>query len=74
MRVSMSGLGNCYDNAPQESFWGKLKPELVYQHRFATRQQARSAIFEWIECFYNRVRLHSVLGYVSPERFEADMN
>lgn len=71
--VSMSGPGNCYDNAPKESFWGKLKTELVYLSHFATRQQARAAIFEWIECFYNRERLHSSLGYVSPERFEAAM-
>jgi transposase InsO family protein len=69
--VSMSGVGNCYDNAPKESFWGKLKTELVYLEHFATRQQARAAIFEYIEAFYNRTRLHSSLGYVSPERFEA---
>lgn len=71
--VSMSGVGNCYDNAPKESLWGKLKTELVYLEDFATRRQARDAIFEYIECFYNRVRLHSSLGYVSPERFEAGM-
>jgi putative transposase len=71
--VSMSGVGDCYDNAPTESLWGKLKTELVYLERFATRQQARAAIFDYIECFYNRVRLHSSLGYVSPERFEAGM-
>jgi putative transposase len=69
--VSMSGVGNCYDNAPQESFWGTLKTELVHLEHFATRQQARAAIFEYIEGFYNRTRLHSALGYVSPERFEA---
>jgi transposase InsO family protein len=69
--VSMSRVGNCYDNAPQESLWGKLKQELVHQHRFATRAQARQAVFEWIEVFYNRQRLHSTLGYLSPERFEA---
>jgi putative transposase len=71
--VSMSGLGNCYDNAPKESFWGKLKTELVYLEDFATREQARAAIFDYIECFYNRIRLHSSLGYVSPERFEAGL-
>ena len=71
--VSMSGVGDCYDNAPTESFWGKLKTELVYLEPFATREQARAAIFEYIECFYNRVRLHSSLGYVSPERFEAGL-
>ena len=69
--VSMSGVGDCYDNAPTESFWGKLKTELVYLEHFATRQQARAAIFDYIECFYNRLRLHSSLGYVSPEAFEA---
>lgn len=73
VRVSMSGVADCYDNAPQESFWGKLKTEMVYLEHFATREQARAAIFEYIECFYNRVRLHSSLGYVSPERFEAGM-
>lgn len=71
--ASMSRAGDCYDNAPQESFWGKLKSELVYLERFATREQARAAIFEYIEVFYNRTRLHSSLGYVSPERFEADL-
>ena len=70
LHVSMSGVGNCYDNAPTESFWGKLKTELVYLEHFASREQARAAIFDYIECFYNRVRLHSSLGYVSPERFE----
>lgn len=71
--VSMSGVGDCYDNAPKESFWGKLKTELVHLEHFATREQARAAIFDYIECFYNRVRLHSSLGYVSPEAFEAGM-
>jgi transposase InsO family protein len=69
--ASMSGVGDCYDNAPKESFWGKLKTELVHLERFATRQEARLAIFEYIEVFYNRQRLHSSLGYVSPEQFEA---
>ena len=72
--VSMSRTGDCYDNAPQESFWGKLKTELVYLNHFATRQQARAAVFEYIEVFYNRVRLHSSLGYLSPERFEAEQD
>ncbi len=71
--VSMSNTGDCYDNAPTESFWGKLKTELVYLEHFATHQQARAAIFDYIECFYNRIRLHSSLGYVSPERFEAGL-
>ena len=71
--VSMSRKGDCHDNAPTESFWGKLKTELVHLERFATREQARAAIFDYIEVFYNRVRLHSSLGYVSPERFEAGL-
>lgn len=69
--VSMSGRGNCYDNAVMESFWATLKTELVYQKDYATHEQARQSIFEYIEVFYNRKRLHSSLGYVSPESFEA---
>jgi transposase InsO family protein len=69
--ASMSRVGDCYDNAPQESFWGTLKTELVYLEDFATHAQARAAIFEYIEGFYNRTRLHSSLGFTSPERFEA---
>ena len=69
MQVSMSRRGNYYDNAPMESFWGSLKNELLYQRRFATRAQARAAITEWIEVFYNRQRLHSALGYQSPVAF-----
>jgi len=68
---SMSGKGDCWDNAMMESFWSTFKTELVHQTRFATREQARAAIFEYIEVFYNRKRLHSSLGYVSPESFEA---
>lgn len=71
---SMSRSGNCYDNAAMESFWGTLKTELVYQHKFATHAQARVAIFEYIEVFYNRKRKHSSLNYVSPEAFEAALN
>jgi transposase InsO family protein len=69
--VSMSGVGSCYDNAPKESFWGKLKTEMVHHERFPNRQAARLAVFDYIEIFYNRQRLHSSLGYVSPEQFEA---
>ena len=71
---SMSRTGNCYDNAAMESFWGTLKTELVYHERYATREEARSSIFEYIEVFYNRVRRHSSIGYVSPEAFEAALN
>ena len=69
--ASMSGSGNCYDNAMMESLWATLKTELVHQVTYATREQARSSIFEYVEAFYNRKRLHSSLGYVSPESFEA---
>ena len=69
--VSMSGRGDCWDNAVMESFWATLKTELVHPQRYATREQARASIFEYIEVFYNRQRLHSSLGYTSPESFEA---
>jgi transposase InsO family protein len=71
VEASMSRTGNCYDNAVVESFWGKLKAEMVYHERFATKAQARAAVFEYIEMFYNRKRLHAALGYLSPEAFEA---
>jgi putative transposase len=71
---SMSRRGNCYDNAAMESFWSSLKRELVYRRQFATREQARAAIFEWIEVFYNRTRLHSALGFQSPVDFEQQLN
>ena len=67
--ASMSATGNCYDNAMKESFWATLKSECIRQP-FATRAQARTIIFEYIEVFYNRQRLHSSLGYLSPEQFE----
>lgn len=68
--ASMSRAGNCYDNAFIESFWSSLKYELVYHHRFTTRDEARRAIFNYIETFYNRTRLHSALDYRSPLQFE----
>jgi putative transposase len=67
---SMSRRGNCYDNAVAESFFSTLKNELVYDHDFRTRNQARGAIFEYIEVFYNRNRLHQSLGYQSPCDYE----
>lgn len=70
MRASMSRTANCYDNAMLESFWATLKTESGPQ-TFATRAQARTALFESIEVFYNRQRLHSTLGYRSPDQFEA---
>ena len=74
IEASMSGKGDCWDNAMMESFWSTLKTELVNHERYATREQARASIFEYIEVFYNRQRLHSSLGYVSPETFEAGLN
>ena len=74
MEVSMSGKGDCWDNAVMESFWSTLKNELVNHERYATRQQARQSIFEYIEVFYNRQRIHSSIGYQSPEAFEAGLN
>jgi transposase InsO family protein len=71
MHASMSHKGDCYDNAPQESFFGKFKTEWVPEKPYATREEARASAFEYIEAFYNRKRLHSSLGYVSPEAFEA---
>jgi transposase InsO family protein len=74
MTASMSRPGNCYDNAVAESFFSTLKSELVHRRRFRTRDQARGEVFEWIECWYNRKRRHSSLGYLSPEAFEAQQN
>jgi putative transposase len=71
MICSMSGVGNCYDNAAMESFFSTLKTECVYPRSFSTQQEARRSIFEYVEVIYNRVRPHSSLGYVSPEAFEA---
>ena len=71
---SMSRRANCWDNAPVESFFASLKRELVHDERYTTRASARASIFEYIEAFYNRVRLHSSLGYLSPEQFERSHN
>ena len=71
MVCSMSRKGDCWDNAVAESFWRTLKEELVERTVFLTRAAARNAIFEFIEVFYNRCRLHSTLGYRSPVEFEA---
>ena len=67
---SMSGVGNCYDNAAMESFFATLKKELVFFEDYATRDEARQSLFEYIEMFYNRVRRHSALDYKSPIEFE----
>ena len=66
MKASMSRKGNCYDNAPMESFWGTLKNELVYHQRYTTRDKAVREITEYIEIFYNRQRRQASLGYLSP--------
>jgi len=71
--ASMSRRGNCYDNAAMEAFWSTLKHELVYRRDFRTRAEATTAIFDYIESFYNRVRLHSALGYQSPLDYEANL-
>jgi putative transposase len=70
MECSMSGKGCCYDNAVTESFFHTLKVELVYGNPFESREQAKGAIFEYIECFYNPIRKHSTLGYCAPIQFE----
>jgi len=72
VRVSMSRTGDCYDNAAVESFWGKVKTEMVYHAHFKTKEVAPAAVFEYIEVFYNRRRLHAALDYMSPEEFEAN--
>jgi transposase InsO family protein len=69
--LRVSGKGKCYDNAPVESFFGTLKTELVFHRKYATWDEARLDIFEYIEVFYNRLRCHSALGFKSPVSFEA---
>ncbi len=70
MKASMSRRGNCYDNAPMESFWGTLKNELVHHNHYTTRQEAIQEITEYIEVFYNRQRRQKRLGYLSPAAYE----
>lgn len=67
---SMSRKGNCWDNAVAESFFATIKNELIYQQKFNTREEAKQAIFEYIEVFYNRIRVHSVNDYLSPTDYE----
>jgi putative transposase len=73
MVQSMSRRGNCYDNAVAESFFSSLKNELVHHCSFKTREEARTAVFEYIEVFYNRQRRHQSLDYVSPVDYERSM-
>lgn len=69
-KISMSRKSDCWDNAAMESFFSRLKVELIYAERFNSISQAKAEIFEYIEIFYNRKRRHSAIGYVSPEKFE----
>jgi transposase InsO family protein len=69
-RASMSRKGDCYDNAPMESFFHTLKTELVHHRQYATRAEATRDIFAYIEGFYNRTRRHSAIGYISPIEME----
>jgi putative transposase len=71
---SMSRVAQCWDNAPVESFFASLKRELVHDEQYTTREQAKASIFEYLEVFYNRVRRHSSLGFVSPAEFERTHN
>lgn len=70
LTCSMSGKGDCWDNAPVESFFATLKKELVHRERYLTHEQAKASLFEYIEVFYNRLRRHSSLGYLSPVAYE----
>jgi putative transposase len=73
IRQSMSRRGNCLDNAPMESFFASLKTEHVHEARFRTREEARAAVFDYVEVFYNRQRLHSAVGYRTPAEARASM-
>ena len=72
MVCSTSGVGQCWDNAVVESTFGQIKRELVHREDYATRDEARASLFEYIEVFYNRERRHSALGYVAPVQFEGN--
>ncbi len=73
IRQSMSRRGNCLDNAPMESFFASLKKEHVHPVRFRSREEAKAAVFDYIEVFYNRQRLHSALGYRTPAEARSSM-
>ena len=72
MRQSISGTGNCYDNAPMESFWHSMRVEETHGENFATRAEATHSVFGYIEGWYNTIRMHSSLGYKSPAQFERE--
>ena len=65
----MSRKGNCWNNAPMEAFWGKLKCECLYGSHYKTREEARAAVFEYIEIFYNRERIHASNGFKTPNEY-----
>ena len=67
----MCGKGNCYDNANAESFFASLKKELIHRSEFKKRETARAAFFEYLEVFYNRIRIHSAFRYLTPAEFES---
>ncbi|MFN6113149.1 MAG: integrase core domain-containing protein, partial [Bacteroidota bacterium] len=67
---SMSGVGNCYDNAPMESFWARMKIEIRAEMMFDDLRHARSVVYRWVHLFYNRKRLHSGIGHLTPVEFE----
>jgi transposase InsO family protein len=69
LEVSMSGRGNCFDNAPIESFWGTIKQELIHHRRYHSRREATQDITEYIEIFYNRQRIQAGLGFLSPAAY-----
>ncbi|TMP77478.1 hypothetical protein CWB73_19690 [Pseudoalteromonas phenolica] len=69
-KASMSRRSNCWDNAVMESFYSRLKVELVFYEKYQSLDEVKASIFEYIEVFYNRVRLHSALGYLSPMEYE----
>jgi transposase InsO family protein len=74
VQASMSGKGDCYDNAAMQSFFSSLKGEWTDWHTYQTRQEAQLSIFEYLEVFYNRQRRHSTLGYLSPATSEQQNN
>ena len=74
LRASMSRRGNCYDNAPMESFWGSMKNERVHHRRYTSRWEAEASIREYIDIFYNRQRRQARLGYLSPAAYRNQFN
>lgn len=74
VKLSMGRKGNCWDNAVAESFFKSLKVEWVYKHSYDYRSEAELSIFQWVETWYNRRRIHSTLGYKTIEEFETEMS